>query len=317
MTTIPDFTALMVAYQHGASNNRDRYERWFTKHPTKTMLKVITEDIAPSSTAVHSGFSAFNEGESSVFDFEDFLNQLMSAYIGKQKFLDEAKGTGTITEAQHRVATDLVTRHIAAIVTNGGEALRKNGANLSFTDANRLHVTIGQGEPVAPESLQAEEATNLVPVVAMGIDEDGVNIPNPIKIQALFPMLVEDVLLQFSRLFYSTGSSAETLEAIASYNSKAQSQADKMFEDMKAVRVTKTDLLELLTAKNIGYAAQRKFFKHLLIQKDISKPAFDVYVETVDATEQELMDGAFKHLATLNLRLSFDESARLVIESRE
>jgi hypothetical protein len=156
---------------------------------------------------------------------------------------------------------------------------------------------------------------NLVPNVnTPGFVDDGINIPNPLLIQALFPMLVEDVLLQFSRMFYSAGSSPAILEAIASYNGKAQAQATKVFEDMTNLRVTKTDLLELLTAKNIGYAAQRKFFKHLLIQKDITKPAFDVYIETVDSTEQELMDSAFRNLASLNLRLSFDDSARLVID---
>lgn len=156
---------------------------------------------------------------------------------------------------------------------------------------------------------------SLVPNVnTPGFVDDGVNIPNPLLIQALFPMLVEDVLLQFSRMYYSSGSSPAILEAIASYNSKALAQANKTFEDMTKLRVTKTNFLELLTAKTIGYAAQRKWFKHLLIQKEISKTEFNAYVETADATEQELMDSAFKNLATLNLRLSFDENARLVIE---
>lgn len=142
MVTIPDFTALMVAYQFGASHNRDRYERWFTRHPTKTMLETIVNDMSPSSSAVHSGFSAFVEGESNLFDFGDFLNQLVSAYVGKQKFLDEAKSAGTITEAQHKLASDLVSRHIAALVANGAETVATRGGTLSFGHGTRLEVSV-------------------------------------------------------------------------------------------------------------------------------------------------------------------------------
>jgi hypothetical protein len=319
MDAIPDFTVLMLSYQIGAVNNRDRYERWWMMHQTPTMLENIIQDMSPASTAVESGFQAY-EDRGSVAEFEDFLNQLVSAYVGKQKFIDEAKTAGTLSELQHAKASSLIARHITAIVAKGAGTLSKDGAVLSFSQVSRLKVSLPQVDVFDPkddasDNMKAEETMNLVPNVnTEGFEDDGVNIPNPLLIQALFPMLVEDVLLQFSRMFYSAGSSPAILEAIASYNNKAQAQADKMFEDMKALRVTKTDLLELLTAKNIGYAAQRKFFKHLLIQKDITKAAFNCYIETVDATEQELMDSAFKNLATLNLRLSFDENARMVID---
>jgi hypothetical protein len=158
MVTIPDFTALMVAYQHGASNSRNRYEKWFKLHETPTMFETILNDMAPSSTAVHSGFSAFNEGEMSVFDFEDFLNQLMSAYVGKQKFLDEAKGAGKLSDLQHKKASALVTRHIAAIVAHGGETLSKSGAVLSFTTSNRLAVSIAQPEIQADDQGDVTDA---------------------------------------------------------------------------------------------------------------------------------------------------------------
>lgn len=153
MVTIPDFDALMLAYQHGAANNRDRYEKWFARHETPTMLETIVRDMSPSSSAVHSGFSAFNEGEMSVFDFEDFLNQLISAYVGKQKFLDEAKSAGKLSDLQHKKASALVTRHIEAIVANGSETLAQSGAVLSFTTANRLAVSIAQPETQADEQV--------------------------------------------------------------------------------------------------------------------------------------------------------------------
>lgn len=158
MVNIPDFDALMLAYQNGASSNRDRYERWFTKHPTKTMLDTIVHDLEPASNAVHSGFSAYAEGEMSVFDFENFLNQLVSAYVGKQKFLDEAKSAGTITAAQHKISSELVNRHLAALVANGAETVRKDGAVLSFTAANRLAVAIAQPETKADDQGDAAES---------------------------------------------------------------------------------------------------------------------------------------------------------------
>ena len=146
MVAIPDFTALMQAYQFGASTNRDRFERWHKLHPTKTMLETIVQDMSPASTAVHSGFSAFNEGGMSVFDFTDFLNRMVSAYVGKQKFLDEAKGAGSISDLEHKKASALVSRHLEALVAQGAETLTQSGATLSFSPFNRLEVSLPTGE---------------------------------------------------------------------------------------------------------------------------------------------------------------------------
>lgn len=322
MTNVPDFNALDVAYQFGASNSRNRYEKWFGLHPTKTMLETIMKDMSPASSAVNSGFSAYVEGESTIFDFEDFLNQLVSAYVGKQKFLDEAKETGTITEAQYKVSSELVSRHIAALVANGAETVRKDGALLTFNPANRLQVSLVEGDDMAltPDpailaSAKEEEAPvgTIVPVLDPIVGT--VNIPSFYKTQALFPMLVEDVLLQFSRMFYSGGSSPEALASIASHNSEAVEQMDKKFDSLSKLYITSTDFLDHLTGKGIAFAAQKKFLKYLLINKSITKAVFDEHNVTVDSIHRNLMASASRKLATLNVQLSYDETARLVIKA--
>jgi hypothetical protein len=322
MVTIPDFNELMVAFQHGAIANRDRYSRWFTKHPTKTMLQTIVEDLSPASTGTQSGFEAYEAGESmTVFDFETFLNNLVATYVGKQKFLDEAKDVGTITEAQHRNSTELVSRHLAALVNNGAETLRKDGALLSFNAANRLEVSLVEGDDMAIESskeilavIEEEEAPAGTTFAVMDAVTGTVNIPNFYKVQALFPWLVEDVLLRFSQSFFSAGSEPQALADIAAHNADSVEQMEKKFESLTKLFITATDFLDFLTSKGIAYAAQKKFLKYLLTNRTITKAVYDEHNATVDNTYRTLLASAAEKLAGLNVRLSYDTTARLVIE---
>ena len=322
METLPDFTDLMVAYQHGAIANRDRYSRWFTKHPTKTMLQTIIEDLSPASTGTQSGFEAYEAGESmTVFDFETFLNNTVAVYVGKQKFFDEARDAGTLTDKQHTNSTELVSRHLAALVRMGAETLRKDGALLSCNSLNRLEVSLVEGDDMAIEPAQeilvaaeVEETPAGTTFAVMDAVTGTVNIPNFYKTQALFPFIVEDVLLRFSETYYSAGSSPEALATIASHNAEAVEQMNKKFESLTKLFITSTDFLDHLTSKSIAYAAQKKFLKYLLINKAITKAVYDEYNATVDNFQRNLLESAARKLETINVRLAYDNTARLVIE---
>jgi hypothetical protein len=256
-----------------------------------------------------------------IFDFESFLNNSIAVYVGKQKFLDEAKGAGTITEAQHKNSTELVSRHLAALVRKGAETLRKDGALLSFNAVNRLEVSLVEGDDMAIEPAQeilvaaeVEETPAGTTFAVMDAVTGTVNIPNFYKVQALFPFIVEDVLLRFSETYFSAGSNPEALVTIASHNAEAVEQMNKKFDSLTKLFITSTDFLDHLTSKSIAYAAQKKFLKYLLANKFITKAVYDEHNATVDNFQRNLLESAAAKLATINVKLSYDDTARFIIE---
>jgi hypothetical protein len=125
---------------------------------------------------------------------------------------------------------------------------------------------------------------------------------------------VEDVLLRFSETYFSAGSNPEALVTIASHNAEAVEQMNKKFESLTKLFITSTDFLDHLTSKSIAYAAQKKFLKYLLTNKSITKAVYDEHNVTVDGFQRTLLASAAEKLAGLNVRLAYDDTARLVIE---
>lgn len=314
---IPSMEALKVAYAFGSDNNMQRYQRWFSEHrQTKTMLQTIMADQAPNSSAIEGGITAYTDGEMTIFEFEDFLNHLVSAYVGKMVFLEKSQASGLIKDKEFEDLSSSVTRQIEALVGNAETILLKDGAVLTFNPANRLQVSLVEGDDqeVIPDTQVLED---FAPVESSdgATSACSLTLPHEVRIQAAYPMLVEKELLNFSRMYYSHGSSKGILRIIASINGEALSIAERAFLDLSNLHITVTDFLDVLIAKNITYAAQLKFFRHLLVRKEITQEDFNEYAKTAVEYQKVILGQASKNLRSLNVELFFGENAKLSIKA--
>jgi hypothetical protein len=309
---IPALDALKVSYAMGSAKNKERYSRWFAQHPTTTMLANIKKDLSPDSTGVESGFTAYQDGTMTIFEMEDFLNQTVSAYVGKHLFLAEAHSNGRITEKQFKELSEYVSRQTKGLLTKGAKTLLEDGAVLAFNPMNRLSVSLVEGDDQQPdpcqEILKTEDTATAGSPVAISGD---LVIPHEVRIQASYPMQVENNLLSFSRLYYSNGSSIGMLRLIAAYNTDAVLKADKAFEDLRNLHITAVDYMDVLIGSTILYAAQLKFFRYLLVRKDISQEDYNRLADTVKTVERSLLAKSAANLLSLGVEIYFGDNAKV------
>jgi hypothetical protein len=309
---IPALDTLKVSYAMGSALNKERYSRWFAQHPTTTMLANIKKDLSPDSSGVESGFTAYHDGNMTIFEMEDFLNQTVSAYVGKHLFLAEARSNGQITEQKFLEVSEFVSRQTEGLLTTGAKTLLEDGAVLSFNHMSRLAVSLVEGDDQTvspdPEILKSEATGATAPLVSIN---SSLVLPNEIRLQAAYPILVENHLLNFSRLYYTNGSSIGMLRLIAAYNTDTVLKADRAFESLKSLHITAVDFMDILIGSTVLYAAQLKFFRHLLVRKEINQEQYDKLAATVKTVETTLLGKSSTNLQSLGVELYFGDNARL------